>query len=88
MPGSGVAKSNIPWKNTIATDQTEGAPPKRGSTILVNIGCMAKSRAALRKIAAVYIGRTNRGGARGPGVTSCAMLLLFAMPQRGWLTCA
>ena len=37
----------------MATDHTAGAPPSRGSTILVNIGCTANSSAALRKIAAV-----------------------------------
>ncbi len=40
------------WKNTIATDHTEGEPPSRGSTILVNIGSIWNNSAALRKMAA------------------------------------
>src|SRR5438046_1910771 len=44
--------SSTAWKNTIATDHTEGEPPSFGSTILVNIGCTANSSAAERKIAA------------------------------------
>ena len=35
------------------TLHTDGEPPKRGSTILVNMGCTANSSAALRNIAAV-----------------------------------
>src|ERR1700724_3536443 len=41
------------WKNTIAADHTEGEPPSRGSTILVNIGSIWNSSAALRKMAAM-----------------------------------
>ena len=37
----------------MATDHTAGAPPSRGSTILVNIGCTANSSVALKKIADV-----------------------------------
>ncbi len=37
----------------MATDHTAGAPPRRGITILVNIGCTANKSAALRKMAAV-----------------------------------
>src|SRR6266403_2116555 len=37
----------------MATDHTDGAPPNRGSTILVNIGCTANNSAALTKIAAM-----------------------------------
>jgi len=36
-----------------ATDHTDAAPPRRGSTILVNIGCTANRRAALTKMAAM-----------------------------------
>src|ERR1700686_4967744 len=43
------------WKNTIATDHTEGEPPSRGSTILVNIGSIRNSSAALRKMAAMNV---------------------------------
>src|SRR5215813_1954161 len=43
----------------MATDQTCGAPPSRGSTILVNIGCTANRSAALRKMAAVSTGRSG-----------------------------
>src|SRR5262249_20136739 len=47
------------WKKTIATDHTCGAPPSRGSTILVNIGWTANRSAALRKMAAVRIGSSS-----------------------------
>src|SRR3954466_1455883 len=43
----------------MATDHTDGAPPSRGSTILVNIGCTANSSAALRKIAAISVGSSK-----------------------------
>src|ERR1700681_253627 len=43
------------WKNTMATDHTEGEPPSRGSTILVNIGSIWNSSAALRKMAAMNV---------------------------------
>src|ERR1700686_5413124 len=46
----------MPWKNTMATDHTDGEPPNRGNTIFVNMGCTANNRAALRKIAAVKTG--------------------------------
>src|SRR5882724_6934418 len=51
----------------MATDHTDGAPPNRGSTILVNIGCTANNSAALTKIAAMKaaserLGRTAAGG--------------------------
>src|SRR4051794_4536139 len=55
--------SSSAWKNTMATDHTEGEPPKRGSTILVNIGCTANSRAAERKIAAPKAGNSSAGAA-------------------------
>jgi hypothetical protein len=42
----------------MATDHTPGAPPSRGSTILVNIGCTANSSAALRKMDAVKTTRS------------------------------
>ncbi len=42
----------------MATDQTAGAPPRRGSTILVNIGCTANRSAALKKMAAVKTTRS------------------------------
>ena len=48
------------WKNTIATDHTEGEPPSRGSTILVNIGSIWNKSAALRKMAAVEQPRSER----------------------------
>ena len=56
----------------MATDHTDGAPPKRGSTILVNIGCTMNSSAALRVMAAVNVASSK---AR-PDVAPCA----------GWLT--
>ena len=37
----------------MATDQTAGEPPSRGSTILVNKGWTENSNSALTKIAAV-----------------------------------
>src|SRR6266567_6252477 len=43
------------WKNTIATDHTEGEPPSRGSTILVNIGSIRNKSAALRNMAAMNV---------------------------------
>src|SRR6516165_7666126 len=39
----------------MATDHTCGVPPRRGSTILVNIGSTANNNAALRKIAATSV---------------------------------
>jgi len=49
------------WKNTIATDHTEGEPPSRGSTSLVNIGSIWNSSAALRKMAATNVGSSACG---------------------------
>src|SRR5258708_2495671 len=43
------------WKKTIATDHTEGEPPSRGSTILVNMGSIRNNSAALRKMAAMNV---------------------------------
>src|SRR3954463_16356711 len=48
----------------MATDQTDGVPPSRGSTILVNIGCTANSSAAERKMAAAKT-RNRRAGLVG-----------------------
>ena len=53
--GIGIAASSAAWKNTIATDHTDGAPPSRGSTILVNIGCTANKQRGAEK---------DRGGER------------------------
>jgi hypothetical protein len=39
----------------MATDHTAGAPPKRGSTNFVNIGCTMNKSAALRMMAAVNV---------------------------------
>src|SRR4051812_16602127 len=64
------------WKNTIATDHTDGEPPKRGSTILVNIGCTANSSAAERKIAAPYTGRSAGETARAGGAGNVMVLSL------------
>ena len=47
------------WKNTMATDQTDGEPPSRGSTMRVNIGCTANSSSALVNTAAVNTARTR-----------------------------
>jgi len=47
------------WKNTMATDHTEGEPPNRGSTKRVNIGCTANSKNALVNTAAVNTARTR-----------------------------
>jgi len=44
--------SSSAWKNTMATDHTAGEPPRRDSTILVNIGWTANTSAAERKIVA------------------------------------
>ena len=41
--------------NFEVTVVTDGAPPRRGSTILVNIGCTMNSSAALTKMAAVTV---------------------------------
>jgi hypothetical protein len=49
----------VVWKNTIATDHTEAAPPSCGSTILVNIGCTANNSAALTNIPAMKVGSNN-----------------------------
>ncbi len=45
----------------MATDQTDGAPPSRGSTILANMGCTANRSAALRKIAATKVASSSAG---------------------------
>ncbi len=55
----------------MATDHTDGAPPKRGSTILVNIGCTMNSSAALRVMAAVNVASSK---AR-PDVAPCVVWL-------------
>jgi len=47
------------WKNTMATDQTDGEPPSRGNTIRVNMGCTANSSSALVNTAAVNIASTR-----------------------------
>jgi hypothetical protein len=47
------------WKNTMATDQTEGEPPSRGSTMRANIDCTANSRSALVNTAAVNTARIS-----------------------------
>ena len=41
------------WKNTMATDHTDGEPPSSGSTMRANIGCTPKRSRALRNTAAV-----------------------------------
>jgi hypothetical protein len=43
----------------MATDQTDGAPPKRGSTNFVNIGCTKNKSPALRMIVAVKVMSSN-----------------------------
>ena len=48
----------------MATDHTAGVPPKRGSTILVNIGCTRNRSAALTKMAATKVASSS--GARRP----------------------
>ncbi len=58
----------------MATDHTCGAPPSRGSTILVNIGCTANKSAALRKIAAVSTG--SSGLVRAESVTGRSVVLM------------
>src|SRR5260370_41395697 len=52
----------MPWKNTIATDQTAAAPPSRGSTILVNIGWTANSNAALIRMDAKKVANSKLQG--------------------------
>ncbi len=43
----------------MATDQTDGAPPNRGSTNFVNIGCTRNKSAALRMTVAVNVTSSN-----------------------------
>jgi hypothetical protein len=50
------------WKNTIATDHTEGDPPSNGSAIFVNSGSMENRSSADKKIVAVKSGRMLRVG--------------------------
>jgi len=54
--------SSAVWKNTMATDHTDGAPPKRGSTSLVNIGCTMNKSEALSTTAAMNV--MSKGRAR------------------------
>src|SRR5712671_932593 len=66
----------------MATDHTDGAPPRRGSTILVNIGCTANSSAAARKIAAPYTGKSapeNAGEAARAGGAGNVMVLSLSL---------
>src|ERR1700730_17924294 len=71
------------WKNTIATDHTEGGPPSRGSTILVNIGSIWNSSAALRKMAAMNVAssasRDCATGLMGSGAGNSAMVRVLAL---------
>ena len=46
----------------MATDHTDGEPPRVGSTMRVNIGCTANSRSALVNMAAVKATRISVGG--------------------------
>ena len=62
------------WKNTIATDHTEGEPPSRGSTILVNIGSTANNSAALRKMAATNVASS--------ALCDCTARLMVAVVER------
>src|SRR5262249_35455320 len=68
----GVAREQRGLENTIATDHTDGAPPKRGSTILVNIGCTMNTSAALRVMAAVNVASTKARPDVAPCVDSLA----------------
>src|SRR5262245_5173868 len=43
----------------MATDQTDGVPPKRGSANFVNIGCTINKSAALRTTVAVNVASSN-----------------------------
>ena len=43
----------------MATDQTDGEPPSRGSTMRANIGCTANNNSALVNTAAVNTARTS-----------------------------
>src|ERR1700681_2390371 len=76
------------WKNTIATDHTDGEPPSRGSTILVNIGSIRNNSAALRKMAAVNVASsTARDCAAGlivsaAGWSVMARVLALSVPVR------
>src|SRR5918993_4031261 len=49
------------WKKTIATDHTDGEPPRRGRTRRVNIGCTENRSNALAKTAATKTVRTSLG---------------------------
>src|ERR1700730_2377424 len=73
--------SSAPWKNTIATDHTAGAPPSRGSTILVNIGwiennstaepnSVAANSAGARRSPVQAGGNRERSGRERPGVAA------------------
>ena len=58
----------------MATDHTFGAPPSRGNTILVNIGCTANSKNADRKSETAY----SHGAARSvPGI-ACAGTMVWS----------
>src|SRR6185312_1395643 len=53
------------WNATMATDQTDGDPPSRGSTILVNIGWTANSRSAEKNsVAANKTGADRRSNGK------------------------
>src|SRR5262249_43943585 len=68
----------------MATDQTDGAPPKRGSTNFVNIGCTINKSAALRTTVAMNVTSSSArlGEARefGPGAARRAVSLSQPSP--------
>src|SRR5580704_860045 len=75
------------WKNTIATDHTEGEPPSRGSTILVNIGSIRNNSAALRKMAATNVASSAPGDCRVAlielaGESAIVRVLALSHPRR------
>src|SRR5262245_21012803 len=47
----------------MATDHTDGAPPKRGSTNLVNIGCTRNNSEALSTMAAMNVANSKERAA-------------------------
>jgi hypothetical protein len=52
----------------MATDHTDGAPPKRGSTNFVNIGCTMNKSEALRMMGATNVANSKRRAVVALGV--------------------
>src|SRR2546430_11526335 len=54
----------------MATDHTDGAPPKRGSTNFVNIGCTMNKSEALRMMGATNVASSKRRAVVALGVVA------------------